>query len=176
MISPESAWAAISHSIDHTMAIAMAVARCTQEGDIIALRGPLGAGKTQFVRGLATGLGIDPAQVTSPTFVLIHEYENPRGRPILVHIDGYRISGPGDLDSIGWEPGGAELADAAIVAIEWADRLGNQLGRHYLAVELAHESQNHRRIAVTPYGNWISRTERLIAALNTCNHDRSSKR
>ena len=172
----DAAWSGTAHGADHTMAIARAVASCAQPGDIIALWGPLGAGKTQFVRGLAMGLGIDAAQVTSPTFVLVHEYEHPMDGPHLVHIDGYRIFGPGDLESIGWETGGGELARGAVVAIEWADRLGDELGGYYLGVELAHESPDRRHIAITPCGGWLDRTEALLAALNGCDDGRSPNR
>ena len=80
------------------------------------LHGDLGAGKTAFVRGLAAGLGADPDEVSSPTFVLIQHY---KGRLPLVHVDLYRLESGTAVDELGLE----ELASGGVVAIEWAERL-----------------------------------------------------
>lgn len=85
-------------------------------GSTLLLVGDLGAGKTTLVRGIAKGLGVDPDEVSSPTFVLINEY---RGRLTLHHVDLYRIDGAA-VDDLGLE----ELsASGGVVVIEWADRL-----------------------------------------------------
>lgn len=92
-------------------------------GDLLLLEGPLGAGKTTLVRALASGMGIDPSLVSSPTFVVINQYPSPHG-PELVHVDAYRLHGPGDLESLGWD----RIADPAaprILAVEWPERLGD---------------------------------------------------
>jgi tRNA threonylcarbamoyladenosine biosynthesis protein TsaE len=100
-------------SVAATEALAARLGAGLRPGDLIALDGPLGAGKTAFVRGLAAGLGIDPGLVKSPTFVLHHVYGSP---PRLHHLDLYRL-GPGtgigllDLDG---------LLDTAPAAVEWA--------------------------------------------------------
>jgi tRNA threonylcarbamoyladenosine biosynthesis protein TsaE len=86
-------------------------------GAVLLLSGDLGAGKTAFVKGLAAGLGIDPDEVTSPTFTLVHEYMG--GRLPLVHVDLYRLD-RAELDEIGLDP---DVANAGVTAVEWADRL-----------------------------------------------------
>jgi tRNA threonylcarbamoyladenosine biosynthesis protein TsaE len=101
-------------------------------GLVVALVGPLGAGKTVFVKGLAEGLGIDPAAVASPTFAIASEYAAPAGRR-LAHVDLYRVESTGELEATGFldllEPG-------AVVAVEWADRLPGALPADRLEVRL----------------------------------------
>lgn len=100
------------------------LARRLAPGDAVLLEGDLGAGKTVFVKGLAEGLGLDPDEVTSPSFALVHEY-GPAGRPpVLVHADLYRLpAGPGALADLGLEARGD-----AILAVEWP-REGVDRGR-----------------------------------------------
>lgn len=84
---------------------------------LLLLEGDLGAGKTVVVRGIARGLGVDPNEVQSPTFTLVHEHRGERGR--LVHVDLYRLD-PADLDALGLD----ELLEGpGIKAVEWAERL-----------------------------------------------------
>ena len=108
-------------SEDETRGIAATLAETLQAGAVVLLSGDLGAGKTAFVRGLAQGLGIDPGEVTSPTFTLVHEYRG--GRLPLVHVDLYRLD-RADLDEIGLDQ---DLAAAGIVAVEWSERLSRTL-------------------------------------------------
>ena len=107
----------ITHSEEETAAVARELAGSLQPGDVLLLSGNLGAGKTAFVRGLAEGLGIDPADVSSPTFTLVHEYRG--GRLTLYHVDLYRLDRAATED-LGLEEMG--VADG-ILAIEWPDRL-----------------------------------------------------
>jgi tRNA threonylcarbamoyladenosine biosynthesis protein TsaE len=105
-----------SRSEADTARAARDLAASLEPNDVLLLTGDLGAGKTAFVRGLAQGLGIDPDDVTSPTFTLIHEYRG--GRLVLYHVDLYRLS-PREVDDLGLD----DLIEAGgIVAIEWADR------------------------------------------------------
>jgi tRNA threonylcarbamoyladenosine biosynthesis protein TsaE len=132
-------------SEEQTMALAARIAEALRPGDVVTLDGPLGSGKTCFVRGLARGLGIDPAQVSSPTFIIRQEYEGQR--VTLTHIDGYRIKGSDELDTIGWD----ELLDSGetIVAIEWPTRLdGAAADRVTLAVTFEHISAGQRELTI----------------------------
>jgi len=106
-----------SKSESDTRAIAARFAAELKPGAVLLLSGDLGAGKTAFTKGLAEGLGIDPAEVTSPTFTLVHEYRS--GRIPLVHVDLYRLDKV-DLDELGMD---ADLANQGVLAIEWSDRL-----------------------------------------------------
>jgi tRNA threonylcarbamoyladenosine biosynthesis protein TsaE len=106
----------ISNSAEETFQAGMAMAATAQPGDIFALVGDLGAGKTHWVKGLAAGLGSEAA-VTSPTFTLVHEYSG--GRLPLYHFDCYRLETPEELLGIGLD----EYMDGrAVLAIEWADK------------------------------------------------------
>ena len=113
-----------SHSPAETFAFGERIAATLRAGDVLALCGDLGAGKTHFVKGLAAGLGI-ATSVTSPTFTLIHEY--PAGRLPLYHLDFYRLENEDDVLRIGFE----EYLDAAsVLAIEWADKFPALLPAH----------------------------------------------
>lgn len=107
----------VTSSEADTAAVARRLASTLAPGAVLLLSGNLGAGKTAFVRGLAEGLGIDPAEVSSPTFTLVHEYRG--GRLALYHVDLYRLETGGSED-LGLD----ELASAAgVLAVEWPDRL-----------------------------------------------------
>jgi tRNA threonylcarbamoyladenosine biosynthesis protein TsaE len=111
----------VTHSEEETQALASRLASTLTAGAVVLLSGNLGAGKTAFVRGLATGLGVDPEDVSSPTFTLVHEYRG--GRLALYHADLYRLDRTA-TDDLGLEEMG--VADG-VLAIEWPDRLTHQL-------------------------------------------------
>jgi len=102
-------------------------------GDLLVLAGPLGAGKTVFVRGLARGLGVTGA-VTSPTFVIAREHRpGPDGAGVpLVHVDAYRLGGAAELDDLDLD---TDL-DAAVVAVEWGEGVAERLAQRHLLVRL----------------------------------------
>ncbi len=110
----------VTQSEEDTIREAAALAATLEAGMILLLSGELGAGKTAFVRGLAQGLGVDPSEVTSPTFTLVHEYGG--GRLPLIHVDLYRLE-RAELDEIGLDD---DLAARGVVAIEWPERLGRK--------------------------------------------------
>jgi tRNA threonylcarbamoyladenosine biosynthesis protein TsaE len=111
-----------------------AVEETRSVGFVIGLVGPLGAGKTEWVKGLAAGLGVAPELVASPTFVIASEYP---GRRPLVHADFYRIESEGELEAAGFldwlDPG-------RIVAIEWADRFPRALPADHVEVRLSRDA------------------------------------
>lgn len=106
----------VSQSPEETMRIGRTLGEQLRGGEVVLLFGPLGAGKTQFVRGVSAGLGLDPAQVASPSYALIHEYP---GRITLYHVDLYRLSAA-DLPDLGLED---LYGRRNVVVIEWAERL-----------------------------------------------------
>lgn len=109
-------------------------------GSVVLLVGELGTGKTAFIRGLAAGLGADPAEVSSPTFTLVQEYS---GRLRLYHVDLYRLS-PADIDDLGLD----EIMESdGVVAIEWADRLPRDVPGA-VRVTLEDLGDDRRRISI----------------------------
>ena len=129
-----------------TEALAGELARRLGAGDVVLLSGTLGAGKTAFVRGLARGLGLGAAEVSSPTFTLIHEYRG--GRLTLFHVDLYRLTSA-DANDLGLQELGA---DDGVLAIEWAERLTHHVrGSMTVRLEpLDAGRETWRRVTITP--------------------------
>ena len=131
-------------------------------GVAIGLIGPLGSGKTVFVKGLAEGLGVDPRVVSSPTFVIAQQYEIPDGPEWLHHLDFYRLETEAELESIGFLD---LLRPGQVLAIEWLDRFPEVLGEERLVVEfLPLEASlvdaadtGRRRFRATAYGDEAAR-------------------
>ncbi len=123
----------LSPTADATHAAGVALARAIGEaGLLIALDGDLGVGKTAFVKGIAAGLGIDPADVSSPTFVIAAEHLAPGGRR-LVHLDLYRIASADELESAGF----LDLLEATnLIAVEWASRVSEAMPADRLGIEI----------------------------------------
>jgi tRNA threonylcarbamoyladenosine biosynthesis protein TsaE len=132
----------LSNSVEETESIASEFARTLQGGECLALHGDLGAGKTQFVRGLVRGLGGDPRAVSSPTFVLLNVYQGLRLS--VYHLDAYRLSGPDDLEAIGF----TEFAgrEDVVVVVEWAERVLQALPPGVLDIRIAHVGESSRTV------------------------------
>lgn len=113
-------------------------------GEVLSLEGPLGAGKTTFVKGLAEGLGCRPEEVSSPTFTLVHEY--PDGRLPFVHLDLYRLDDPQELAALGFDD---LLTGQTIAAIEWGDKFPDALppGTHRLVFSMDGAARKIRRLS-----------------------------
>lgn len=139
MASPEIY---VTTSEHETSAVGEKLARTLKPGTFVLLHGDLGTGKTAFVRGLAAGLGIDPAEVSSPTFVLVQQY---RGVLPLTHVDLYRLDSAAAVEDLGIE----ELAEGAILAVEWAERLPRPVDRS-VSVKIEDMGGDRRRITIEP--------------------------
>ncbi len=121
MRTPPATLAVHCASEEDTAALARALAVVAQPGDLVALEGPLGAGKTVFVRALCEALGVPPAAgVRSPTYALVHRYDG--GRLAVAHLDLYRLGGADELEAIGYR----DLLDGdCLILVEWADRVAD---------------------------------------------------
>ena len=139
-------WELISTSHQHTTRLGQVIGCVLRGGETIALYGPLGAGKTALVRGIAQGLGAPPAAVTSPTFVVIHEYQ---GRLPLAHVDLYRIGSPRELESTGLTE---YFSGQTVTAIEWADRGLASLPQDRIEITLSHRAARTRMIQLSVTG------------------------
>ncbi|MEO8340396.1 MAG: tRNA (adenosine(37)-N6)-threonylcarbamoyltransferase complex ATPase subunit type 1 TsaE [Nitrospirota bacterium] len=134
-------WTLVSTSHQHTDRLGQAIGCVLRGGETIALYGPLGAGKTALVRGIAQGLGASPATVTSPTFVVIHEYD--QGRLPLAHVDLYRIRTPRELESTGLIE---YLSGQTVTAIEWADKGLAALPQDRIEITIDHRAMQSRTV------------------------------
>lgn len=133
---------------DETRAIGAAIGRAATPGTLLALVGPLGAGKTQLTKGLAAGLEV-ASVVNSPTFVLMNEHA---GRLRLFHVDAYRLDDPEDLLAAGLLD---DRAAEGVTVVEWADRLAGWLPDERLELVIDHDAEDPdaRRIAWRALGD-----------------------
>ena len=134
-----------------TEAFGAALAASLRPGDVIALQGALGAGKTTLARGLLRGLGHD-GEVASPTFPIVQAYAPPDTRIPLWHVDLYRIEHPAELEEIGLD----EARDAAAMVIEWPERLP-RLWPEALRLTLAVEPGGARALTALVPPAWGAR-------------------
>lgn len=136
-----------------TVALAGRLAPLLRPGDVVTLRGDLGAGKTALARAIIRHLAGDPAEeVPSPTFTLVQTYEHLS--PPVWHFDLYRLTDPGEVVELGWEE-----AREACALVEWPERLGPLLPRDRLEVEMTLDGPEARRAVMTGHGSWAARLE-----------------
>ncbi len=146
----------LSASAERTRAIGAQLGTLLQAGDLVALSGDLGAGKTCCIQGIAGGLGIyDELTVTSPTYTLIHEYQ---GNVPIYHFDVYRLSNEEDLYDLGYEE---YFYGDGVTLIEWADRIHSFLPDDHLALHLHLHHDGVRRLQFQATG---SRAQEVLHA------------
>jgi tRNA threonylcarbamoyladenosine biosynthesis protein TsaE len=145
---------------ERTLWLGEALGGTAEPGLTVLLSGDLGAGKTVFAKGIARGLGIDPGEVISPTFVLCREYS---GNLSLYHFDLYRLSSAEEVYEIGWQE---YLEGLGVVVVEWPDRLSDLAPADALAVAITKEGEHTRRIEMRAGGE-VSRAclDRLSRAI-----------
>lgn len=135
-----------THSVDETKRLGNTIGTAVTDGTVLALIGDLGSGKTSFVQGLAKGLEVpDDYYITSPSYTLINEYP---GRYPLFHVDLYRISDSMDLEDIGLYE---ILYNGGIVAIEWADRIGQKFLPDSIYIHFEIIGDKSRNISITAH-------------------------
>ncbi len=133
----------VTTSPEETIGVGRKLGSLLNDGEVVALRGTLGSGKTWFTKGLALGLGVHPDTViTSPSFTLLNEYQ---GRCRFYHMDLYRLGGPLEFASTGLEE---FLFDGGVAAIEWADRVPEALPERRIDVDLAIIDDRRRQITL----------------------------
>ena len=130
-----------THSQDETADVGRQLASSLQPGSVLLLIGDLGAGKTALVRGLAEGLGVQPEDVSSPTFTLMQEYRG--GRLPLLHVDLYRLNDSREIDELGLD----ELGQDGVLAIEWVEKLPRSVDGS-IEIRIAHGDGDERQISI----------------------------
>jgi len=132
-----------SESAGQTFDLGFSIGKRAEDGDVFALSGELGSGKTCFTGGLARGLGVgEDYAITSPTFTLINEYP---GRCRLYHCDVYRLNSSGDLEDLGFDE---YLSGKGVMAIEWAEKIPDALPPQALSISFVYVDENRRKIRI----------------------------
>lgn len=142
----------IAASTEEMLAVGAAFATVLNPGDVIALRGALGTGKTTFVRGLLRALGLE-GEAPSPSFAIVQPYAPPEISMPLAHVDLYRLDEPGDAQELGLDD---YLSDGTL-AVEWPERLGEALWSHALLLDLSTMPDGTRRLTATVPPAWKGR-------------------
>lgn len=133
-----------------TEQLAQQLAPLMREGDLLALQGNLGAGKTAFARALLQALGIK-GEIPSPTFTLVQSYDTPNFT--LNHFDLYRLKSENELDELGWD----DACASGVTIVEWPERCIGRLPQDYLLLKFSVDDQGNRVCILHPYGSWSQR-------------------
>ncbi len=141
-------------SLAATAALGAQLAGLLRPGDVVALEGELGSGKTTLVRAVVAGLGLDASLVSSPTFVIANDYPGSADAPPVVHVDAYRLGGADDLDTIGWD---RVLDGSAIVFVEWPGRIDDALPETRATIRIAQIGPEARRFDLDIPSAWLAR-------------------
>jgi tRNA threonylcarbamoyladenosine biosynthesis protein TsaE len=148
----------ISKSSEETYRLGKIMGKRLRAGDIVALTGELGSGKTVLTQGIASGLGVPAGYaVTSPTFTLINEY--PGIKTALYHLDVYRLTGSADLADLGYEE---YILGGGVMVIEWAEKITNVIPDEALFVSFFYLDENERRIEISGCRNTIVSLKRTL--------------
>lgn len=139
-------WTFLSRTLDDTTRLGNTVGAAVSPGLVISLVGPLGAGKTNLTRAIAAGLGIDEADVSSPTFMLIQEYA---GRLPLYHFDTYRLKDLNEFEDLGAEE---YFYGDGVCLVEWGDRVKELLPPDHLRIEIEVTGETERRFVLAAHG------------------------
>ena len=150
----------LSKSSSETQEVGKESATLLERGDVVALVGDLGSGKTTFVKGIAQGLGISSDHVNSPSFVICQEYQAPLP---LYHFDLHRMTGESDLQRLEMEVGLGEYLDGdGVTAIEWANRATALLPSEYLEIHFSMTPDGSRQLSFEPKGKrYQTKVDRL---------------
>lgn len=141
-----------THSPMETRDVACRLAQQLQRGDVLLLWGDLGAGKSEFTRGLAQGLQVQ-STVTSPSFTILNVYED--GRLPLYHFDWYRLNSVEELYEMGMEE---YLGGDGVAVVEWPSQCPEAIPETHLAIRLTPTGENEREIIITPMGDFRALT------------------
>ena len=141
-----------SNSPEQTVELGRRIGSRLRGGEVFALYGPLGSGKTRLIKGIAVGAGAeDLRNVTSPTFVLVNQYE---GRFDIYHIDAYRLDSIAEFEMLGFDD---FCYPQSVVLIEWADKIESAIGGiDLIRIELAHAGEHTRSIRLQDLPSYIS--------------------
>lgn len=133
----------LTNSAEETIAAGEKLARTLKPGDVVALSGELGSGKTTFTKGIGKGLGVkDARHINSPTFVLIKEYD---GKVPLYHLDLYRLDNIKDIENIGVEE---YIYGDGIAVIEWSEKIKEILPKRHIWVRFKIKAENKREVII----------------------------